>query len=193
MTTTMASSTSTIPFREELEPSRLKLCSKVKSLGRALVSAVLLGRWENVAVSLISLAKALIALALQIVVGKKKGVQAWLASPVLAGGSLPTPWTRLELPLGPIGRSVLLMLRRIRRWHAAVCIAGTTFMLYRWLRRTSISSSINFVKQRRALLKQAKAAEDYPEWLEAARALHAPRARGPTPCSRNGAAGACPS
>ena len=90
---------------------------QLRSFGKSVLAALLLGRWEDVFLEVSKLSNFALTVILRAIQARKEKVRQWLEAPLVSGGPLPTPWTRLKMPIGPLGRSTLLMLRKVQRWQ----------------------------------------------------------------------------
>ena len=110
--------------------------SQVKELGKSILAAAFLGRWEEIFFQASSLTKLLIRLLLRSVRRRKALIEGWLKAPLVSATYIPT-WT--SLPFGPFVRLSLLLLRKVKRWHI---LAGKFAVLFCFARSLTLNESV---------------------------------------------------
>lgn len=111
-------------------PETTSSTAEIRRLGKKLLVAALLGRWEELFLHVTKLIRMTLSTVYRVGQSKKERLSRWLFSPLVAEGALPMAWTRSDLPMGPLGRSALFLLRRIKRWQI-------------WLGMTPISTHVH--------------------------------------------------
>ncbi len=138
--------------------------SRARDLGKSILTAAFLGRWEDIFFQLTSLSKVFAGLFLQSVHKRKARVQDWLLAPLFTEGNLPAPWTRLKLPLGPFGRLSLQLMRKVKRWQVLAVSVAAAWLTYNSVRGVNVAERLEHRRIQTRLEKKVENAENYAEW-----------------------------
>ena len=143
----------------------------LREFGKSVLAAALLGRWEELFFQFTTLSKLVVQLFLRAVNKRKVLVQRWLNAPLFSLGRPPTPWTRMALPLGPFGRTSLLLLRKVKRWQVLLGSAVAAWVAVHSLRSVADTERVEHRRAKRKLAKAVEEAETYSDWVLAKMAL----------------------
>eukprot|EP00216_Chloropicon_sp_CCMP2111_P000551 CAMPEP_0198234390 /NCGR_PEP_ID=MMETSP1446-20131203/423_1 /TAXON_ID=1461542 ORGANISM="Unidentified sp, Strain CCMP2111" /NCGR_SAMPLE_ID=MMETSP1446 /ASSEMBLY_ACC=CAM_ASM_001112 /LENGTH=673 /DNA_ID=CAMNT_0043915167 /DNA_START=166 /DNA_END=2187 /DNA_ORIENTATION=+ len=152
-------------------PETTSSTAEIRRLGKKLLVAALLGRWEELFLHVTKLIRMTLSTVYRVGQSKKERLSRWLFSPLVAEGALPMPWTRSDLPMGPLGRSALFLLRRIKRWQIWLGMLTASWLLVRSARKAQIKKAFHDFKRKRILKREMKESESYEDWSKPAWAL----------------------
>lgn len=149
-------------------PGKTPPRNQLKAFGKSLLAAALLGRYEEVFLSVSTLTRLVFELMVRAL--KKRGalVRGWLSAPLIGLNAPPAVLARL--PLGPLGRRSLLVLfsqtRKVRRWHALAGSVAAAWLAARSARRVK-AEGLEHRRERQRLARKVDEAESYAEWVTA--------------------------